>query len=288
MEAAKRIKSEVDSSKKRLKQKVDEALLHLKEKVPEETEEFLRKTLDTRCALETRLNSFSESHARYQGSADTDQSKETDKLFQLDAEENRALIDESKELHTRLQALLDFVRDKEKKALTRELEEMRLKHEDERLRGAQEARRVHEVATVKYQEDSLKQARELEEKRLQVEQERVKQLADLQTKHETFIQELETSKAKQQNDLANRQQDIEQRHRETEAGLAHELERLKVSGKPEESKCSSFGSGGSRGNTVRLPKLEFPKFYGDVTKWKEFWDSFNSAIHTYDKLSTID
>ena len=38
----------------------------------------------------------------------------------------------------------------------------------------------------------------------------------------------------------------------------------------------------------RLPKLSLPKFKGDVTKWNSFWDSFKSAIHQNDQISTID
>ena len=30
---------------------------------------------------------------------------------------------------------------------------------------------------------------------------------------------------------------------------------------------------------VRLPKLDLMKFDGDIFKWQEFWDSFNTAIH---------
>ncbi len=127
MEAAKRMKSEVDSLKKRLRQKVEEVKEHLKEKVPEETEMFLRKTTDMRGVLESRVNSFTESHSRYQGMAENEQSREADKLFQADADENRTLLEESKEMQTSLQNFLDYIREKEKKALTKELEQIRAK-----------------------------------------------------------------------------------------------------------------------------------------------------------------
>ena len=35
-------------------------------------------------------------------------------------------------------------------------------------------------------------------------------------------------------------------------------------------------------------KLHLPKFAGDITKFKTFWGSFNSAIHTSTELSPID
>ena len=31
--------------------------------------------------------------------------------------------------------------------------------------------------------------------------------------------------------------------------------------------------------TVKLPKLDFKKFNGELLMWPEFWDSFDSAIH---------
>ena len=41
-------------------------------------------------------------------------------------------------------------------------------------------------------------------------------------------------------------------------------------------------------NRSKLPKLVLPKFRGDVTQWRTFWDSFNSTIHTNSYLTTID
>ena len=38
----------------------------------------------------------------------------------------------------------------------------------------------------------------------------------------------------------------------------------------------------------KLPKLVLPKFRGDVTQWRTFWDSFNSTIHTNSYLTKID
>ena len=38
---------------------------------------------------------------------------------------------------------------------------------------------------------------------------------------------------------------------------------------------------------VRLPKFELMKFDGDIFKWQEFWDCFNTAIHEKE-LSRID
>lgn len=39
---------------------------------------------------------------------------------------------------------------------------------------------------------------------------------------------------------------------------------------------------------VKLPKLDFDKFSGDVLLWQEFWDSFDSAINSNDGLRDVD
>ena len=44
----------------------------------------------------------------------------------------------------------------------------------------------------------------------------------------------------------------------------------------------------ARQSKAKLLKLVLPKFKGDVTKWQNFGDSFNSSIHTYSQLSQID
>ena len=38
----------------------------------------------------------------------------------------------------------------------------------------------------------------------------------------------------------------------------------------------------------KLPKLVLPKFRGDVTQYRTFWDSFESVVHTNAELSQID
>ena len=42
----------------------------------------------------------------------------------------------------------------------------------------------------------------------------------------------------------------------------------------------------SSGNiNVQLPKLEIVKFDGDIINWQSFWDQFDSAIHSNDRIS---
>ena len=51
---------------------------------------------------------------------------------------------------------------------------------------------------------------------------------------------------------------------------------------------SSNGSNNSASVQVRLPKLEAKRFAGQVEEWQEFWDSFQSSIHSNPKLSPVD
>ena len=40
--------------------------------------------------------------------------------------------------------------------------------------------------------------------------------------------------------------------------------------------------------TIKLPKLELPKFSGNVLKWQEVWDSFEASIHKNPNLQPVD
>ena len=51
---------------------------------------------------------------------------------------------------------------------------------------------------------------------------------------------------------------------------------------------SSMESRNPRVSRVKLPKLSFKKFGGDITSWSTFWDSFHSAVHSNEDLSNVD
>ena len=55
-------------------------------------------------------------------------------------------------------------------------------------------------------------------------------------------------------------------------------------------KGSENGGVNTTSNSIRarLPKLEVRKFSGKVEEWQEFWDSFQSAIHTNGALADVD
>ena len=47
-------------------------------------------------------------------------------------------------------------------------------------------------------------------------------------------------------------------------------------------------TGGSYISRPKLPKLVLPKFKGEITSYRTFWDSFESAVHKNPELSKID
>ncbi|XP_068757562.1 uncharacterized protein [Montipora capricornis] len=51
-----------------------------------------------------------------------------------------------------------------------------------------------------------------------------------------------------------------------------------------------FGASSPSANQVKakLPKLTLPKFWGDLTNWMSFWDSFESAVHKNPSISKVD
>ena len=51
---------------------------------------------------------------------------------------------------------------------------------------------------------------------------------------------------------------------------------------------NAASSGGSNYSRSKLPKLVLPKFKGDITSYRTFWDSFESAVHKNPELSNID
>ena len=54
-----------------------------------------------------------------------------------------------------------------------------------------------------------------------------------------------------------------------------ELEKIKI----EKARASPTVTEASPSKLqVKLPKLTFPKFYGNILKWSEFWDSFTLRL----------
>ena len=39
---------------------------------------------------------------------------------------------------------------------------------------------------------------------------------------------------------------------------------------------------------VKLPKLEIPKFNGNIINWRGFWDEYKSAMHDNENISEVE
>ncbi|XP_068735663.1 uncharacterized protein [Montipora capricornis] len=84
-------------------------------------------------------------------------------------------------------------------------------------------------------------------------------------------------------EIERQKAEIEQRKLQIEAErLNLEKEKLKEKLEVETAKQ------GMKSNTVKLPKLDFNKFSGELLKWQEFWDSFESAIHSNASLNPVE
>ena len=79
--------------------------------------------------------------------------------------------------------------------------------------------------------------------------------------------------------------------------LAREIEKLKVETeykqleviKLKEIKApNSNPDVKNKARTAKLPRLELPKFSGDITAWPSFWDQYASMVHNNDEISKID
>ena len=63
-----------------------------------------------------------------------------------------------------------------------------------------------------------------------------------------------------------------------------EIEKLRIRA---ENKIETVDTNAKFGN-VKLPKLELPKFDGDIMKFQAFWDAFDSTINKNTRLNPID
>ena len=56
---------------------------------------------------------------------------------------------------------------------------------------------------------------------------------------------------------------------------------------PKEDEQATSGSAECKGSHLKLPKLELPKFDGDVFKFQNFWDLFEAAVHDNDNVPDV-
>jgi hypothetical protein len=54
------------------------------------------------------------------------------------------------------------------------------------------------------------------------------------------------------------------------------------------ARSSTGNTASSTGKSIKLGKLELPRFGGDALKWREFWDSFQASVHDRTEISAIE
>ena len=90
-------------------------------------------------------------------------------------------------------------------------------------------------------------------------------------------------------ELEQKMLEIEQEKADIEhRKLQIEAERLTLEREKLRKKLEVDTKQGTKPNTVKLPKLDFKKFSGGLLNWQEFWDSFNSAIHSNPSLNPVE
>jgi hypothetical protein len=57
--------------------------------------------------------------------------------------------------------------------------------------------------------------------------------------------------------------------------------------KNNESNNSAMATSDNLKSNLKLPKLELPKFYGDVMKFQNFWDQFEAAVDNNETLPDV-
>ncbi|XP_057305140.1 uncharacterized protein LOC130642082 [Hydractinia symbiolongicarpus] len=165
----------------------------------------------------------------------------------------KRLSDEKREAEEREKQRKADEREKEKQREADEREKEKQREADERER---EKQRIHELEKLKLgmseKEKERQDQLQLEKMKIDADERRLKIQADESVERERM--------------------NVEKMKVETE-------EKLRVI---ETEKISKTKVG------VRLPKLELRKFDGDVLKWREFWDTYESTIHNNPGLQDVD
>ena len=88
----------------------------------------------------------------------------------------------------------------------------------------------------------------------------------------------ETTKAKQTNTAVN-----------VESKSKMNVVEMSITQTPKESSSNSMVSEIKHSSTrTKLPKLVLQKFKGDLTRYRTFWETFESAVHKNTELTTVD
>lgn len=149
-------------------------------------------------------------------------------------------------------------RDSNVELLKVEMQKMHMKHEQE-------------MEKIRLETEDKRQRNEQEMEKIRLDHEKIR--LDHENKRQTIDLEMkqEMEKIRLENENLRLTNDQEMKKMKLELEL-----------KNESSKKDSMDS------NIKLPKLDFNKFTGNILEWKEFWDSFESAIHSNTKLRNVD
>ncbi len=104
-----------------------------------------------------------------------------------------------------------------------------------------------------------------------------KRLTKLDEVHEELEGEVEAEELDQELDEAHAFRQESMKPRLLAEDKIRKLAAAAPGGSPVPSSVS--GSQDSEAVNVKLPKLELPKFSGEITQWQSFWDQFNSHFN---------
>ena len=161
------------------------------------------------------------------------------------------------------------------------LDDNQREHE-ERITDAEEVlykadKRIQEL------EQGLREQAEAKNREFEIALRSEKQKSELERaeRADEWKREMDTKQLQSENDFKERQLKYEQDLRT----LRLEFEGINAS---RTSKLDNTESGHSSQSTVKLPKIELPKFSGNKLRWREFWEMFENGIHSKPGLPAID
>ena len=257
--------------KARLEETLQEAKNFLKQPIEKENEAYLSNYKKLNTTLAKRIDAFQEIEARLQDIAKVDKAEDQNLLqrdesyilLPVDAEETLALLHDLEEA---LQKAKEFVvqpqQNEEELNFQKQLEEQRFKAEEE----MKKERAAWGIQLEEMQQLEINRRQEFADK---IERQRVENNYEIE---------------KQRLDLEQKRLEMEERIKIKEVEIHSAMSRTL----PTSPTGPSLTSGSTSNKHIKLPKLDFPKFSGNILKWKEFSDCFNGAIDQNDSLSQVD
>ena len=248
----------------RLKEILSEVAEFLRLELPlENFEKYLNKLKKIKATLNQRLSSFMEIENELTKIAEDDDDEAT--RLESRAQEYFSLPLDAKDLLAQLSQIEIEV---EK---LRELPQKQ-KADEEKLKLELELTKEREAWQLQYEELQFKEKQKLDARKGEQDAEFQREKLQCDSKLEEQRIQIEKEKVEKEKELKERE-------------LAFQIEMEKIKSERGESSGHSKPSSHS---AIKLPKLDFPKYNGEILKWNEFWDSFDSAINKNSALTNVE